>query len=508
MPARVIFVGLDSMDPSLIDGWIDEGRLPTLAALSNRHEGAPLANNVDLLSGSVWSELISGRSAGSTGVYLHVRQLVSGETAPRALTAEDLPRPVWALASDAGCRVAAVDVPEAALAPSVDGVQLVEHTTHEHCFGTASQPAGVLDEIRARHGEYPVPSCEKHDGSDGALMRLRDDLLSAVEYKTAMIEDLLGREEWDLFACAFSEPHCAGHQLFAPHAAGLGAEADSPRPLHAGIRDVYEATDAGLARVLEAAGPDAVCVVVASHGIGFMSRGAQLLPELMVRMGFGSGKGAAARTRSRLPVGVREVLRKVVPRGARKQIQKAAGSLPEPLASSATRAVALPTTRAGAIRINLKGRDPFGCVEPGAEADALIEEIRAELRELRHIDTDEPLVERIATARELFGEDPHPSLPDLMVGFRTDIGPIEACRSPRGGTITPAVTGGHLDWRGGDHRPESRLWVSGPLAARTPPEEARSIDVAPTILAALGVAIPDDLDGRPLVDSATEHARA
>ena len=35
--------------------------------------------------------------------------------------------------------------------------------------------------------------------------------------------------------------------------------------------------------------------------------------------------------------------------------------------------------RCAAIRLNVRGREPYGCVEPGAEADALVEELRGEL---------------------------------------------------------------------------------------------------------------------------------
>ena len=53
----------------------------------------------------------------------------------------------------------------------------------------------------------------------------------------------------------------------------------------------------------------------------------------------------------------------------------------------------LPSDGSGLIRINLAGREPGGIVEPGAAYDTVCADIRQALVELRHADTDEPVVE-------------------------------------------------------------------------------------------------------------------
>lgn len=502
MPARTLFVGLDSLETTLADPWMDEGRLPTLAGLAEHGRGIELTNSVELLTGSVWSELATGRSVGRSGRYFHVRQLRSGETAPRPLELADVdPTSMWSLASEAGLRVAAIDVPQSVPAPGVNGPQLIEHTTHEHCYGTLSDPPDLLDEIRGRLGAYPVPSCEEHDRSLGAYEDMLDGLLASVEYKRRMVLELLDREEWDLFATAFSETHCVGHQFFEfQDGWDLADGTPAPPRLRTAMRDVYGATDAALADVIAAAGDDAAVFVVASHGMGFMPRGPQLLPEFLVRIGLGSGGGAVAQARSRMPIGLRGVLRGLVPASLRRRVQGSAGSLPRPLESPSTRAVAVPANRSGAIRLNVAGRDPHGAVPPG-EVPVLADEIRRELAALQNAD-GEPIVERVVTADEAFGSDHHDDLPDVMVVFRSDIGPIEECRSERVGTISPGVSTGHMDWRGGDHTPRSRMWVAGPVTdAVGGAGAARAIDVAPTLLALLGVPLDDRVDGRPLVEA-------
>jgi predicted AlkP superfamily phosphohydrolase/phosphomutase len=182
----------------------------------------------------------------------------------------------------------------------------------------------------------------------------------------------------------------------------------------------------------------------------------------------------------------------------RARLQARAGSLDHPLESPATRAVALPNNRCGAIRLNLRGREPFGAVEPGAEADACLEELRRELSALEHPETGERIVVRVETAEEAFGPERHPDVPDLVVLFRDDLGPLEACRSERVGVVTRPNYNPRIP-RSGDHTAHSRLWAIGPGLEPGTIDGANVLDVAPTLLELLGVPLPDGLDGRPLL---------
>jgi predicted AlkP superfamily phosphohydrolase/phosphomutase len=148
--------------------------------------------------------------------------------------------------------------------------------------------------------------------------------------------------------------------------------------------------------------------------------------------------------------------------------------------------------------LNLKGREPYGCIEPGREAEELIRELRTELLALEHPERGEPIVKRVVTAREAFGEDHHPDLPDLMVVFRTDLGRLEACRSARVGLVRAPVRNARIN-RTGDHTSESRLWMIGPnVAAGGVMRQANVLDIAPTVLDLLGVSRLEGIDGRSL----------
>ena len=180
------------------------------------------------------------------------------------------------------------------------------------------------------------------------------------------------------------------------------------------------------------------------------------------------------------------------------RLQAQAGCLLAPLESPGTLAVALRNNRCGAIRINLQGREPFGAVAPGAEAQALIENLRRELLALRQPGSNELIITRVVTAEEEFGRDHHQDVPDLMVTFRTDLGYLEDCVSESVGHVHAPVYHPHLP-RTGDHTVESRLWIRGPgIPAGNRLEDANVLDIAPTVLRLLGIHVPANINGRPL----------
>jgi predicted AlkP superfamily phosphohydrolase/phosphomutase len=188
---------------------------------------------------------------------------------------------------------------------------------------------------------------------------------------------------------------------------------------------------------------------------------------------------------------VRSVLKRLIPERRR------AGTRYSGLTSPGTQAVPLINNRCGAVRLNLIGREPNGAVQPGAEAEAVLDDLTRALYELRQPSSGEPIVASVRRAAEVFGPDHHPDVPDLLVAFRRDLGVLDECESPRVGRVRVAPNGPWMP-RSGDHTDHSRLWVVGPNVV--PGTELRGdvLDVAPTVLAALGVAAPSRYDGRAL----------
>jgi predicted AlkP superfamily phosphohydrolase/phosphomutase len=502
VPAKVVVIGFDAAEATLVEPWAREGVLPAFGRLTEQGMLLRPETNVDTLPASAWAEIATGRMGGKIGWYWNRYQLHSGESALRQTRLGDVDlTAVWDIASAAGRRCAVLDVPHAAPAAGLNGIQLREFGNHDTAFDLGTEPPEFMDEVLERFGRYPGPrgdDCEEHE-TTADLERILDGIEQGVELKRELFRTLLEEGEWDLFFACFSESHCVSHQYWQYFdESSPWHEHDAPERFKRAIPTVYGRLDVALGEVIEAAGPDATILAVLSHGMGQSVGGPQVLPEVLVRLGYASGHGVTSTVRGRMPPGVKRALKFVLRGGARKRLQRAAGSLPRPLESPETRAIAVKNGRCGAIRLNLKGRDPFGAIEPGAEYDAACAELIEEISKLEHADTGAPAVREVVRTDTVYGPELHANIPDLVVRFDGSSGPIHAVRSSRVGTVSIPIEQHSLQ-RSGDHTPHSRIWIRGPgVAAGEARDEGHSLDIAPTVLSLLDVAIPSEFDGRPL----------
>ena len=393
-------------------------------------------------------------------------------------------------------------------APDFNGLQLFEWGTHDRNFAISSEPSSLLEDIRKKYGDHPINTCDSHGETHEGYAKLLSDLKRGASTKTRIYLDYLQREPWDLFNVCYTESHCTGHQFWHfLDPSHPKHDPNAPDDLKNAMRDVYAEIDKGVGALMEAAGPDAKIVLVASHGMALYSGGPNLLNEVLARLGLTSEGEDTAQGRfwrnlqfSSNPMirTLRETLKQHIGKRVIQTIQAGSGGLHEPFSRPETRAADLHNNRCGAIRLNLKDREPFGQVARGNEEAALTELIREALLELEHPATREPIVQHVYTAREAFGPDHHPDVPDIIVVFRDDLGVLDACWSERLGLIKRTV---YQHWlpRTGDHTPHSTMWVvNGPFPGGARFDGGDVLDVGPTVLEMLDLTPPDGIDGRSL----------
>lgn len=525
MAARLLFVGLDAAGTPLLERWIRAGDLPNLARLQSEATGIALDTPMEALPGAIWGEITQGRPGHVQGQFFHYGQAFPEEGAIRRLREDDVDplRYLWADCSRAGLRCAVADVPFQAFVPDFNGIQIREWALHDHWLGPKSDPEPLFEELAARFG--PIPMYK--DRCDAFVYRsgrraLLEALKARAACKTEMLVHLLERETWDLFYCVYGESHCAGHQFWpAPQwdwSGRTGIES-GPDDRWSALREVYRALDAGLGRLLAAAGPDAKVVVLASHGIGPYIGGPQLLPEVLIRLGLSAGPDTVTRRALRRAI---RPLRQTPPRLKRLAYRlrrwpalawldsrigtAGVGSDDKPLGSPVCQALAVANNRCGAIRLNLRGRDRNGIV-PAEQAGALMDRIEQELLALTDPKSGRRLVARVDRADDLFCSERSPLVPDLIVVFRSDLGSIEACESPSIGRFRYGLHKTAYR-RTGDHTPDSRAWIRAPgFPAGLETAEGHVLDLAPTILSLLGVPIPSGMTGTALDRKLSPAAR-
>ena len=524
VPARIVVLGFDSCDVGIVRDMAAAGKLPTFRRLLDGWAGARIENPYGLFVGAVWSSFTTARSPSLTGFYCW--ETVSPLTYERRLTTprEMVGRPFWHALSDAGKRVAVVDVPHRWTEGPLNGVEVVEYGCHDRHFGFHTTPPDLASEIVERVGLHPVfgidAFAERQFAADDDVHRdgahrtpeeeraLILDMLEGIERKRRLSTWILGREKWDLFVSIFGESHAVGHQSWHLHDplhprydAALVRELGDP------VERVYAGLDRALADHLTLLSDDVTVLVLLSHGMGPHYSGTHLMDEVLERIdeadrGRSRGRPAVRLAKalwSRLPGSARAVLTPAVAAAVRRRLRRSPlvpGNYGDDVGArvrAGQRFFLEPNNSVYAgVRVNLRGREASGIVEPGADFERTCERLSRDLFALVNVDTGEPAVRSVEPTSLYHSRAPHDCLPDLLIGWNQTAA-IGTVWSPKTGLVhSPDPI-----WRTGDHRADGFLLAAGPsIAAHADLGKIRMGDLGPTICALLGVEL-EDVDGGP-----------
>src|SRR5215470_4567141 len=144
---RVIVLGLDGMEPSVVDRIIDEDALPNFRRLRDGGASGLLRSSKPLLSPIIWTTIATGKPPDAHGIGHFV--------ATNPQTGKDLPvtsrmrrvKALWNILSDAGRSVAVVGWWATWPAEPVRGAVVSDHTCYHFLFrdgaAGAAEPAGI-----------------------------------------------------------------------------------------------------------------------------------------------------------------------------------------------------------------------------------------------------------------------------------------------------------------------------------------------------------------------------
>jgi predicted AlkP superfamily phosphohydrolase/phosphomutase len=488
--AKVLVVGLDAMEADLVTKWADCGDLPTLARLRRegvwgRPRGLP-----GFGSDANWMSFLTAVCPGRHGRYFY-RQFEQGSYVARRPKEKSWNRePFWAHLGRSGKRCIAIDMPYGAVTEELNGIQVADWLVHDRIYPRVrSWPEDVADRLVKHHGRHEAHVHDLHGRSRGHYMDLVRHLKARVETKSKVALDFAASEAWDIFLVSFSDAHDVGHICWHLH--------DPSHPLHdpalAGeigdpIKAVYAAIDRALGQLLDCVDESVTVLVYSGIGMG-PNYGANFLFDDFLRV----HEFGAAPPR-RLVDGVRRAYRRTMPSVGRNLLLSLAAKTDERLVAqdrSRRRYFHVPHNEiSGAVRINLKGRETNGRIEPGREYDRLCEDLASDLSGLVNADTGAPIVKEIIRTRATYSGPLLDALPDLLVVWNK-AEPLTAMGLDGVGSVRADYPGN----RTGDHTSNIFFAAIGPgIAPGQLTSTAGVMDFAPTIAAILGVD-PADWDG-------------
>lgn len=392
------------------------------------------------------------------------------------------------------------------------------------------------------------------------LKRTEEGTLEGLRRRSSICLDLLRRDLWDLFLTVYGEPHNSAHHFWHFCDPDHPLHRQDPLFPEDPLLNVYRAVDASVEALLAEIPEETYVVLFALHGAkaNNIDLPAMLfLPEFLYRLSF-PGKGLfpigepgtpcslvidsldhkhwssdiwSRRVDAHSPVSLlrpfsdhTEFDPDKPPTAAVDKVFHFAGRILEGLRRRVAvrltdlntgpggwcpamwykatwphmKAFALPSYSDGCIRINVKGREPKGIVDP-ADYHRVCDELMEELGRLTNPRTGEPFIDDIWKTRRSPDEGDHLPDGDLVVTFSDS--PADVVDSPTVGRMGPFPL-----LRVGGHRDQGFLLARGPgIAAAATLPKGHVVDLPPTILTLMGETVPPHLDGKPLFNVAEDQ---
>jgi len=499
---KLLVLGLDGATFDMIRPLAAEGRLPHLARLMEQGTAGPLRSTLPPVTAAAWSTFMTGQNPGRHGIYQWRTYDPTTYTGldEQIITASRLVgHTFWDHLGAAGWRVGVITVPVTYPPWEVNGFLLSGYPCPDaqQNYTHPPQLARSLAEsynFSADHYLHATPQ------------QILDDGLEMLKRRTSLALRMIDEMALDLCVLVLGEIDRAQHDFWRYADPRFPEHAAAPEAFRQAIARHYEVADLQLGHLLERVGDDVPVMVMSDHGGGphpprYFHTNAWLHEQGWLalkrarpgRTGQVLRRGLAA-LRSHLSF--EEQLRRRLPASLVHRARRVSLNIAN-VDWSRTQAYRFNMYHpAEGIEINLKGRQPQGTVQPGAEFESLVADIAAALRKARDPETGQPIASEVHRKEEIYHGPYLDIAPDLVVVLG---GGHKAGIESRGAATTPVVLGDLPRDHSGVHTMDGIFIAHGPgIRSGASIAAAQIGDLASTILHLAGLPVPASMDGRVL----------
>lgn len=473
-----IVIGLDGANWEMLDEWLEAGALPNLQRLVESGVGGTSRSCLPPLTVPNWKCYSTGKNPGKLDVF----RFDTIDTDAREHVFHDATdfksAELWDYLNKAGYTAGVINKPSTYPPKSIDGFIVAggpdasetEYRSLESGFATPTELEQYLrSELDYRI--HPTPMISPKETGENEV----EAILDLISLRFDAARRLLDREEPDFLHLTIFYNMALQHYFWR----------DDP------VYHAWKLIDENLARFTDD-GHD--IVIMSDHGTcyvdtvfyvnvwlaenGYLSI-ERNIDETLQDLGFTRERALSVAKR----LGIVDLLSSVVPERVQKIVPWEEGVKGDRVLSiidwEETQAVA---SNQGPIYLTVD--------DPG-EYDRLREQLIDELQSVSHPDTGARPVRGVHRGEEHYSGNYAENAPDLILDQADGVHTSDAI-GPENWYSEDGV------WKGGNMR-EGMFLMSGPgFDSRGRTEEARIVDLAPTILHAMDVPVPEDMDGNVL----------
>ncbi len=496
---KVLIFGLDGGTFDYIDPIIDKGKLRSIAKLIKNGVRGKLETTVPPITGSAWPSFMTGKTPAKHSVFDFIQQEIKEDVSlvnSQSIVGET----IFDILSRHGKKIISINVPVTYPPWKINGIMITGMLSPENAEIT------YPPEFKKELGDYRIDI--KTSYKEGKEQEMIDDLEDLLVKRTKLTKKLLSEEDWDFAMVVFRGVDLIPHYFRKYMDPGHPEYARSNKKYRNAISNMYEKTDKAIKEICEVIPNYTTIFMMSDHGHGrlrkminlnmwFLKNGllaVKKTPKVSLKYNlFKIGLSPQNVYNTLSKFGIQNIIQNFS-RQTRNKILNSMLSFTD-VDWGGTKAYSL--GHIGQIYINLKGREPFGIVNKGAEYDKIRNEIIDKLLELKDPETGECAVDKVVKREDIYDYGPYlDNAPDLFVFTKNAEYDCFALMAQN-----TEVFCDHFKKQTGSHRLHGIIVANGPdIKSGTQIKRAKIIDIVPTLLYLMELPIPDDLDGGVLKD--------
>jgi len=508
---KIIVVGLDGATFDLIIPWIKENKLPYFKQLLDEGSFSDLTSIIPPISPAAWTSFMTGKNPGKHGIYDFI-QLKPKSYQMEILNSSHIQsQTIWSILTNGGKAVGAINIPMTYPPEEVNGFIIsglgapLGRIKKDFTF-----PKELEKEITDNFKDYII-TCQGKNLDDYSK-----SILDMLDIRIKVFRYLKKVKQWDLLMIVFSATDVAQHFFWQfmgpPDDITAGEQNSQYREM---ILKVYQRIDGILEEIIQEMDDETLLIIMSDHGFGPAKKTFFLNTYFKQKNLLATIDNPFRRLSNQIKKKVISrtflLLRNYAPVALRTWLIKHFKDLRDSFESYLnTGDINWKKTRAftighmGNTYINLKGKFPGGIVNSGQEHEELCDKIIHDLINLKDPDTGSKIISKVHRKDKLHWGSELDKAPDLMIEWKNY---EYICRVKFGiSSKSVFVDGANFVLAddvpvSGQHRLNGVFIGYGSKVKKNSQiNNAHITDLAPTILYYLGLAIPEDMDGRVITD--------
>jgi len=515
---KVFVIGIDGATFDLIKPWAKEGKLPNLAKIMKEGVYGELRSTIPTNSAPAWTSFVTGTNPGKHGI-LHFKSL-GYQTKEYLMSRKSRKcKAIWNILSENEKKVGIINVPLTYPPEKVNGFMISGMDTPSR-KNTFTFPDGLYQEIKEAVGDYQI------EAQLADLVRIRNDrdrqrfikaVTGTMELRFKATKYLMEKYDWEFFLVVFTATDRFQHRFWKymdknhPH-----YNAKDAAKYGNVIFNVYKRMDEIVGEFSGKLDENTTLLIMSDHGFGpapvkyinlnnwLASKGLLTYKKESGVKGLNLHSFVLHKLQLYTPVKFRHYLRAKF----RSQVDKLQ-------LSSRLNSINWASTKAyadqhveiyGTIWINLKGREPCGIVDPGEQYEQLQSRIIDLVKGFNDPASGEGMATNVYKREDIFKGPFSFKAPDIIVEWKNNAYRTQSPFGLSGNKLESYI--GILDSKetsqtiSGEHKRNGIFLIKGKhIKKGIKIEGAEIIDLAPTILHLLGIAIPTEMDGDVLTEA-------